>query len=231
MSDVSVSQSSVKAEHAYLSISTGTGEKTFTFAFNPNEYTISKAASWRRSPVPGAPLAGLPEFVGAEPRVLTVEILLDASDTESGSIADDLDTLFSCCNPTPESVSSNAPTPPRVKFGWGSSVLFTAFVREVEAQVTFFRQNGVPLRARCTVTLEEIPEATPRQNPTSGSLATHQTHLVVEGDTLASIAFQLYGRADLWRALAIANDVDDPLRLAPGTTLLVPPREEAEALV
>lgn len=39
-----------------------------------------------------------------------------------------------------------------------------------------------------------------------------------------------YGRPTLWRALALANDVDDPLRLRAGRVLLVPPQAEAEGL-
>ena len=67
-------------------------------------------------------------------------------------------------------------------------------------------------------------------NPTSGGLATRRTHTVVEGDTLASIAYQEYRDPNKWRALAEANNIDDPMRVKPGTVLIVPDRREAEAL-
>jgi nucleoid-associated protein YgaU len=50
---------------------------------------------------------------------------------------------------------------------------------------------------------------------------------VVAGDSLASIAYDEYEDARLWRALAEANHLDDPMRLPPGTELLVPPPAEA----
>ena len=46
---------------------------------------------------------------------------------------------------------------------------------------------------------------------------------MVAGDTMASIAYRAYGRPDQWRAIADANGIDDPTRVLPGTTLLVPP--------
>ena len=42
-------------------------------------------------------------------------------------------------------------------------------------------------------------------------------------DTLQSVAFSEYGDAALWRGLADLNDIDDPFRLRPGTTLMIPP--------
>ena len=43
------------------------------------------------------------------------------------------------------------------------------------------------------------------------------------GDTLHSVAYAEYGNPGFWRVLAEANGVDDPLRIAPGTALLIPP--------
>ncbi len=79
----------------------------------------------------------------------------------------------------------------------------------------------------CTVDLQELPSETPKQNPTSGGLTARRTHTVVAGDSLPSIAYREYGHADVWRAVAEANGIDDPFRLTAGTALLLPPAEEA----
>ena len=51
---------------------------------------------------------------------------------------------------------------------------------------------------------------------------------VVKGrDTLPAIAAAEYGDARQWRAIAEANDIDDPLMLVPGTRLVLPPRQVA----
>ena len=47
-------------------------------------------------------------------------------------------------------------------------------------------------------------------------------HLVREGDSLASIAFAAYGDPTLWRTIAEANEIDDPLRLPRGRALAIP---------
>ena len=65
-------------------------------------------------------------------------------------------------------------------------------------------------------------------NPTSGSEAGLRVHVLSEGETLHSVAWAEYGQARFWRALARFNEIDDPMRLALGTRLLLPsPREAA----
>jgi nucleoid-associated protein YgaU len=113
-----------------------------------------------------------------------------------------------------------------VRFCWGEKVHFTAYLKSVNAKYTLFRPDGTPMRASCTITLEEIPTDAAKQNPTSGGLAALRSHTVVAGDSLASIAYREYGAPAYWRALAEANGIDDPMRLRPGTRLLVPPAEE-----
>jgi hypothetical protein len=43
------------------------------------------------------------------------------------------------------------------------------------------------------------------------------------GERLDLLAFTYFGRADAWRLLAVYNDLIDPLRLAAGTVLRIPP--------
>jgi nucleoid-associated protein YgaU len=86
------------------------------------------------------------------------------------------------------------------------------------------------VRANVTVALVEVPNEPAGQNPTSGSLAGHRTVTMVAGESLHSIAYREYGRADFWRGLAAENCIDDPLRVRPGTSLRIPPRERAADL-
>lgn len=51
-------------------------------------------------------------------------------------------------------------------------------------------------------------------------------HRVVAGDTLQSLAWREYGEASAWRAIAEANNIDDPSRLRSGTELVLPAAEE-----
>ena len=200
------------------------------FQFNPKEYTVKKGASWESKPAKGAKKASMPEFKGAEPRSTSVEIFLDSTDSASGDITKDIETLFKCCTPLEQSVGKNKPSPPFVEFGWGKTKISTAFVKSVSAKYTLFKPDGTPLRAVCTVDLQEIPEDASGQNPTSGGLAARRSHTVVAGDSLASVAYREYGNPALWRGIAAVNGIDDPMRLPTGARLFIPPADEVTAV-
>ncbi|MGW0436458.1 CIS tube protein [Micromonospora sp. NPDC003197] len=199
------------------------------FQFNPKELSLTKTAKWKRDAQRNAKKSGVPEFTGADPCKLTVEMFFDATDTMDSSVVKRVEALFSCCVPTDASRDQKKGSPPWVVFHWGGMVGFPAFVASVSAKYTLFTPGGTPIRALCTVTLEEISGEQGGQNPTSGSLAVRDVHTVVAGDTLHSVAYRAYGRSGLWREIADANDIDDPMRLRPGTTLLVPALEEIES--
>lgn len=232
----SVGQSQAKIEKAYLSIlepsATGGSEtgRSITLQFNPTDLAVSKAASWGRIPQTYARQANVPEFLGTQPRTLSLHAYLDRSDDPSGDVSADVEELLGCLNPTPQSIAAGRPSPPFVVFGWGSAVYFHAVLLQVDALYTLFRGDGTPIRAECALVMEEIPVPERRQNPTSGALAARRTHVLTEGETLPLVAFRELGDANLWRALAEVNGIDDPFRLHPGASLLVPSLEEATAL-
>ncbi|WP_143589272.1 LysM peptidoglycan-binding domain-containing protein, partial [Streptomyces angustmyceticus] len=60
-----------------------------------------------------------------------------------------------------------------------------------------------------------------------GALSARRIHRTVAGDSLASLAWREYGDATRWRLIAEANEIDDPMRLRPGTELLLPAADEA----
>jgi nucleoid-associated protein YgaU len=197
-----------------------------TFQFKPKELSIQKAAKWERKPARGAKSAGPPEFTGADPCKLTFELFFDATDTMDGSVVAHVEDLFRCCVPTDESLGKKKGSPPLVVLRWGKVSSFAAFVTSVQAKYTLFTADGTPIRATCSVTLEEMPGDPLKQNPTSGGLAAGSRHTLVDGETLAAVAFREYGDPAMWRPLAAANRIDDPLRLTAGSTLLLPSAEE-----
>lgn len=199
------------------------------FQFNPKELSLTKSAKWERKTSRNRKSAGIPEFQGAEPCSMTVEMFFDASATQDSSVVDAVDKLFRCCVPTDKTHQDQKGVPPWVVFHWGSVAGFTAYVASVAAKFTLFTAGGVPIRATATVTLKEIAAEPAKQNPTSGGRAARRSHTLVDGDTLPSVAYAEYGDPTLWRVLAEANGVDDPMRLRPGTTLLVPPADEIGA--
>jgi hypothetical protein len=215
-------------EKAYL-MARSTGER-LTCRFNPNQITVSKSSQWKRSPNRGAQEASRPEFVGTNPRTLKMELLFEGWATGTGDVSGDIDKLFEWTNPTADSIDSNQPQPPLVVLHWGQKSYFEVYIKKVDATFTLFDPQGAPIRATATCTFEETPTSAESQNPTSGGRPGNRTHVVVQGETLQSIAYREYRQAGRWRALALANSIDDPFRLRPGTSLLVPPASDAARL-
>jgi nucleoid-associated protein YgaU len=206
---------------------TPTGER-IEFQFNPKELTLTKTANWKREAAKGAKKSGVPEFLGAAPAKMSVEMFLDATREMDDSVVKAVEKLFSCCVPTDTTRQQQKASPPWVRFHWGPVTGFPAHITTVTVKYTVFAASGLPVRAVCTVQLEEMGGETSGQNPTSGALAARAMRTVVAGDSLASVAYREYGDPARWRVLAEANDIDDPMRLPAGRALLVPALEELD---
>ncbi|MHA7961161.1 CIS tube protein [Streptomyces sp. L500] len=195
--------------------------------FNPERVRVGKQAVWDRSRAPSNGEAARAQFVGAQPRTMTLDVFLDASGP-GPSVQDQVEKLLDCCAPTARSTASKPASAPWVRLAWGHArtTAFLALVTRVDAEYTRFGHDGTPLRAQCAVSLEEVGGTVPRQNPTSGGDGPVDTHLVVAGDSLAGLAWQAYGDPGRWREIARANDVDDPARVPVGTVLVLPVLEE-----
>ncbi|MGW6457701.1 CIS tube protein [Streptomyces sp. NPDC055078] len=206
--------------------------KTFAFDFNPAQLSLSRRAEWKTTPAQIERSGSLPEFMGARPREMSLEIFLDSSHQPTGNtVLKKVESLLDCCEVTAKSIGTKQPSPPWVVFQWGafSTARFTAYVGSVEVDYALFGTTGVPIRATCRLQLHEIPSKTKGQNPTSGALTARRVHRVVAGDSLPSLAWREYGDPTAWRSIAEANGIDDPARLPPGAELVLPAAEEVRA--
>ena len=203
------------------------GQDALTCWFNPNQYTVTKATRWSD----GRQLSEeFPqrEFIGGEPRELSLTLLFDAADTDNDDVAGVTDQLFGMLEVQPDTESDKKTArPPTVTFSWGQVSSFTAVATQLKVRYTLFDVDGTPLRAVADLNLTQVDKVVgasggPRQNPTSTGIAGVRLHVTREGDSLQSIAYAMYGDATRWRLIAEANDIDDPLALPRGRTLTVP---------
>jgi nucleoid-associated protein YgaU len=201
------------------------------FQYNPEAFTVSAKGGWTYATQPALESTP-PMFNGIKLPEVTVKILLDAFAIPPIPPSVVIDQLKTLLLPTPQSMIVPPAKPTTVMFGWGPNIIMErAIVTSVAVAYERFLL-GMPVRATATVTLMTVPLPAPLggTNPTSGGLATRRTRTVVEGDTLASIAFDEYQDPNKWRALAEANNIDDPMRVKDGTVLIVPDQREAENL-
>lgn len=219
---------------ATLAVVDGVGVAPFLkFRFNPTEYRVQKAARWERPRSRGAESSSPPEFTGSEPTKISMEIFLDATEGPAPDVSADVMVLLSWLQPTPVSIARGLAQPPLLRFVWGANPvlqMFQGYLKRVQARYTMFLPDGTPLRATAAIELEEVTPEVGMQNPTSGSREGRRAHVVSEGESLQSIAYDEYGDPAYWRGLAAFNAIDDPLRLSAGVELLIPTTAEARRL-
>ncbi len=221
-------------EKAVLKVVDGDPQtRELRFMYNPAELTTAKSANWNRPQQKGASSAGRPQFTGAGPQSVQMEVWFDAWDADDADVTRSVTTLFEWTKPTPSSITKKLPRPPVLGFEWGSNRILAdlkVFLKTVNAKYVLFKPDGTPVRASATISLEEVPEDPPKQNPSSGARESRRSHLIDAGDSLHAVAYREYGDANLWRGIAAFNDIDDPLRVAAGTRILVPTSDEARRL-
>jgi phage tail protein X len=186
--------------------------------FNPQDYTISKTNIWSYKPTQGTDRPDA-EFGGGMPMSYKLSLLLDSSlDGPDASIKDQANKLM-------EAMHGKGSAPKLIQFSWGSVKLPKAAPVTMSIHYVLFHPNGEPVRAFVDLELAQAEDATPAgqaQNPTTRAIAGLRSHIVREGDTLPSLAYEAYGDATQWRAIAEANGIDNPLHLRRGTALTIP---------
>lgn len=211
-------------EHATLT-NVDTGER-FEVLFNPAEYSLNKDNVFAEAAVPGrgSPLV---QFVCGNARTLDMELMFDTWETHAGAGGGASPAGTDVRRLTEQvialmSINPETHAPPAVLFAWGSLTFVGVLVRASE-RFTMFLESGIPVRAQVQVSFHErVPgDDEARQVKRKTADFTHR-HVVGQGQTLSSIAAALYGDPAKWRPIAMASDLDDPRRLAPGLVLDVP---------
>ena len=207
-------------------------KNALTFKYNPEQFSLTKRADWAPGHAGEEGQWVKPTYTKTQPGTIGMDIFFDAYEEFRGDVTGNVRTLLNWTKPDPDD-PKDVPSPPILRFEWGSSKAmrgFRFYLESVTANYTMFRMDGTPIRATCSISLVEASDPSRRQNPTSGGRRGMQSHILVEGETLHSVAWAQYGQAGYWRGLAAFNDIDDPLRIAPGTRLLIPPSRDAAGL-
>jgi hypothetical protein len=109
---------------------------------------------------------------------------------------------------------------------WGQFASPLMYITELEADITRFGPDGTPTKAVGKLELRQFPSYSSGTNPTSGGLAPEMAEVLVQGDTLAHLAYRTYQSPMSWRDIAEHNGIDDPLRVPAGRRVLMPSPEE-----
>ena len=211
-----------------LSIEPDTGDR-FEVMFNPNEYTISDGATWQEQPKPGS--KPILQYAAGQRKTLSMTLFFDTSETDE-DVRDYTRKVAALLkiNPIP---NSDEVRPPFCTINWGtesstppqdSDFPFRGVLKTLRQQFIYFNSDGIPLRARLTVdfTEFELPEDELKRERRRQSFPA-KTYTVIIGDSLSSIAGNLWNDPRLWRPIAEANNIDNPRELQLGQKLVIPP--------
>ena len=214
-----------------------TDELSIECQFNPKEITYYRDTKWSGNEVPERDFPRQ-EFAGGSTTYYSMDLYFDAFAHEyyetdedkkkRRDIRKDINHLMAA---TMRSYGFGIPLPypylgepPTVILVWGGLKMFRGYLKTVTAKYTMFDDNGVPTRATASLTIHAKShplDFLPAQNPTSRT-ETRNTVRVTQGDRLDLIASNFYGDSRMWRAIAEANNLDDPFNLRPGQLLTMP---------
>jgi contractile injection system tube protein len=199
------------------------GKKSVEVQFNPQTLRLSHANQNKGGEQPGN---SSKQFVGSKSSKLSVELLFDTTEAGTDVREKTKDVGYFLGAKVVRGVSAKK-TPPRVppglQFEWGTFI-FRGIVDSMEETLDYFSERGIPMRATVTlgVTQQDIefnfgqPGPAGPGGPAAGTPAAEPRESARPGDSVQQMAGRS-GRSDDWKAIAAANDIDDPLRVPPGS--------------
>ena len=206
---------------------------SITCQFNPASLSISKSVVWKSVTDPGddkmetQPDQNAPDliFAGGGSATFSMDLVFDTTILDNQDVRGFTNQLLQLTLMGGGKPGKKDEDPPEVTFIWGEFELFAAFIKAVQINYTLFLPSGIPVRARAHVDFVQAYDSDgslPAQNPTSRT-DPRKIHLVSEGDRLDFLSYREYGRADRWREIAESNQLEDPLNLKVGQSLILPP--------
>lgn len=203
------------------------GGQVTTVQFNPESLKVTFANQLLQTDGKDAS-AGKPghQFVGKGTTKLALTLWFDVTAMTENAV-DDVRRLTQkvifFMTPKENKKDPKQMIPPATRFLWGS-FMFDGIVEGLEESLEFFAPDGKPLRASISLTIAQqsilVPKfkgngaytspKTPGQKPMTAAKA---------GDNAQKLAAKVLGDAQNWQAMAIANGIEDPLRMAAGSLI------------
>jgi nucleoid-associated protein YgaU len=189
---------------------------------NPEKYSHSMQVRYDAKGAIGTINTPL-RFGHIPPSTLNFELLFDATGAipdSAADLADEIDRFLKVVY----HYQGHIHEPHYLRLIWGS-LHYAARLTSVEFQYTLFSPTGAPLRARATVAFTNFadPEKIVSEQDDESADLTH-ARTVKEGDTLLSIAREVYGDPSRYVQLARHNGLPSTRRpLQAGMKLVCPP--------
>ncbi|MDQ3112384.1 MAG: tail protein X [Bacteroidota bacterium] len=193
----------------------------YTVFINPDQLTFNYKIKSTRQDVPGQGANTL-KFSGVEPESVSFDIMFDTTGVIPGSSGDVYAQIKEFRALTYD-YNGTIHRPNYLQLSWGS-IIFKCVLSTLNVTYTLFSPQGVPLRAKASVTFEETmdPATIAREGDNQSPDMTH-LRTVLNGDTLPLMCYRIYGDTSLYLEIARANGLDHFTELVPGMRIEFPP--------
>lgn len=201
--------------------------KEIVLQFNPSEYEFSEEARYSAKEKDKMNTS-LPQYMGSRSKTFHISLNFDTS-----SIQDVKGTSRAACSVKSKTdeiealakMENSLHRPPAVDFIWGE-IKFSGYVISVKTTFTLFHSDGVPIRAKVDVVMQEMP-GNKKKNAKESPDRT-KTRVLSEDVTIWELARREYGDMKEWRRIAKANEILNPFEVEIGRILQVPAITENE---
>jgi nucleoid-associated protein YgaU len=192
-------------------------DKQVTVMFNPVTLTQTRNIKWEDVPGQGKDPPSL-KFTNMPTETLKMDLTFDTSEASGNQDVRQLTSeIYNLTMLLPDKHR-----PPMCQLVWGAQTpFFQGVLSALSPAYNYFLSDGTAVRAKltCTFTGWDMQLA---NGVEMRSTDVEKSHVVRRGDTLASISRLQLHDSSLWRVIARANGITDPLSLTPGQRLHIP---------
>jgi hypothetical protein len=186
----------------------------FPVMYNPEEFRLEQGNNFAEVAIPGLETPPV-QYVRGKARMLSMDLFFDTYE-EGADVRLFTGPLVALLDKLPQTQA-----PPVLVFSLGE-FNFACVLVDVNQRYTMFLSSGTPVRSTLSVRFQEYVQIDVEIE--QGFFFGPPTlHHMIQGQTLSSLAAQFFNDPFQWRAIAEANNIDDPLRIPPGTALVIPP--------
>lgn len=170
-----------------------------TVMFNPTDYSVTATGQLTGE---GTCL----QFKKVNLEDFNTTLFFDTYEKQS-DVRKEIESLTALVMPTVEGKTTKQP--PVCLFVWGG-FSYKGIIYKIGQKFTMFLSSGIPVRAEITVTFKSIV-TTEEDAQLKGKEACRKLYQVKGGDRLDLIAYSTLKDAYLWRKIAEANNITNPL--------------------
>ncbi len=193
--------------------------KDILLQFNPSHYNFEESNDFSEKKLMG--LKGvIHQFTGSKKSDLSLDLMFDSTSL-GGDVRELINPLDMLVN-----IDRELHAPPPCRFLWGS-FSYDGIVSSIKKDFTYFYHDGIPARVKIVLTLKPYQVI----DSMSAKLDLHSSDIskervLDESDSIFLMAHREYKSSSSWREIAKANNIDNPLKIKSGASLLLPPKEK-----